>query len=107
MADWFRQLPDDRHWLKKDYEVGFSVFLAGVVFRSDFDPSIKLALKHDLSVEQAMSDPVLAWRWRCIMMELEQDTMPLVSQMASDHSLGLADHHGDFEFHVRLKKKAI
>ena len=92
----------------KDYEQSFSIFLQAVVFDHDDDPSIKLALKHDLSVEEAMSDPILAWRWRGIMMELEQlDAMPKVSQMASHHSFGLAYHLEDFEFHVRLKQKAI
>ena len=90
----------------KEFEGSFSSFLQVVVFDYTFDPSIKLALKNDLSVEQAMSEPTLAEQWRNIMMELEQDAMPKVWQLASHHSLGLASHPEDFEFHVQ-KKKAI
>ena len=90
----------------KEYEDSFSNFFELVVFDYTYDPSIKLALKHDLSVEQAMSEPTLAEQWRSIMMELEQDATPNLSQLASHHSLGLASHPEHFEFHVQ-KKKAI
>ena len=79
-----------------------------MAFDYTYDPSIKLALKHGLSVEEAMSEATLAGRWRGIMMELEQheDGKPKMSQLPPHDSLGLAAHYGDFEFRV-VKHKAI
>ena len=104
---WFCHLPDRRMPLKH-YEESFTTFLEAVVFDHDYDPSIKLALKRGLSVEEAMSEATLAGRWRGIMMDLEhhEDGMPKMSQLASHDSLGLAAHYGDFEFPV-VKQKAI
>ena len=101
------QLPDQVISLK-DYEESFTKFLEKVVFEHDYDPSIKLALKRGLSVEEAMSDAALAGRWRGIMMDMEhhEDGKPKMSQLAPHDSLGLAAHYGDFEFRV-VKHKAI
>ena len=109
---WFVcQPPDDRQVMPlKDYEESFTTFLEKVVFEHDYDPCIKLALKHGLSVEEAMSEATLAGQWRGIMslMDLAQheDGKPKMSQLAPHDSLGLAAHYGDFEFHV-VKNKAI
>ena len=37
-------------------------------------------------------------------MDLEQDAMPKMSQMASHHSFGLAYRPEDFVFHIRKQK---
>ena len=57
---WFCQLPD--HMMpQKDYEESFSNFLEAVVFDYTYDPSLKLALKRGLSVEEAMSEAHIGW----------------------------------------------
>ena len=104
---WFCKLPD--HMLpQKDYEELFCHLFEAVVFHHAYDPSIKLALKYGLSVEEAMSEATLAGRWRGIMMELEQheDDKPKMSQLVPHDSLGLAARYGDFEFRI-VKHKAI